>query len=126
MAALLASLEGPYAGVVISTAVSSSVALGVGDVHRAVTKALPGVRLAFSSLSTLESARDCLRFEVGADAAKALFEAREKKRIEREKTAAGFREAGADGAELERRVVEELARHDGLRLLGPNCVGLIA
>ncbi len=38
---------------------------------------------------------------------------------------AGFREAGAEGAELERRVGEELARHDGLRLLGPNCVGLI-
>jgi len=38
---------------------------------------------------------------------------------------AGFREAGAEGAELERRVTEELARHDGLRLLGPNCVGLI-
>ena len=27
--------------------------------------------------------------------------------------------------ELERRVAEELARHDGLRLLGPNCLGLI-
>jgi acetyltransferase len=38
---------------------------------------------------------------------------------------AGFREAGAAGAELERRVAEELARHDGLRLLGPNCLGLI-
>ena len=38
---------------------------------------------------------------------------------------AGFREAGAEGAELERRVAEELARHDGLRLLGPNCIGLI-
>ncbi len=38
---------------------------------------------------------------------------------------AGFREAGAEGVELERRVAEELARHDGLRLLGPNCIGLI-
>ncbi len=38
---------------------------------------------------------------------------------------AGFREAGAEGAELERRVVEELARHSGMRLLGPNCIGLI-
>jgi acetyltransferase len=38
---------------------------------------------------------------------------------------AGFREVGAEGAELERRVAEEAARHDGLRLLGPNCVGLI-
>ena len=38
---------------------------------------------------------------------------------------AGFRETGANGAELERRLGEELARHDGLRLLGPNCLGLM-
>ena len=38
---------------------------------------------------------------------------------------AGFRETGAEGVELERRLGEELARHDGLRLLGPNCLGLI-
>ncbi|MGA2320529.1 MAG: GNAT family N-acetyltransferase [Solirubrobacteraceae bacterium] len=38
---------------------------------------------------------------------------------------AGFRELGAEGLALERRVAEELARHDGLRLLGPNCLGLI-
>jgi acetyltransferase len=36
----------------------------------------------------------------------------------------GFREVGAEGRELERRVGEELARHD-LRLLGPNCLGMI-
>ena len=38
---------------------------------------------------------------------------------------AGFREVGAEGIALERRVAEELGRHDGLRLLGPNCLGLI-
>ncbi|MDE3069675.1 MAG: CoA-binding protein, partial [Acidobacteriota bacterium] len=38
---------------------------------------------------------------------------------------AGFREVGAEGAELERRVADGLARHPGLRLLGPNCLGLI-
>ncbi|MGP8163386.1 MAG: GNAT family N-acetyltransferase [Acidimicrobiales bacterium] len=38
---------------------------------------------------------------------------------------AGFREAGAEGSELERLVREELARHEGMRLLGPNCLGLI-
>jgi acetyltransferase len=38
---------------------------------------------------------------------------------------AGFREAGAEGAELEQAVREELGRHDGMRLLGPNCLGLI-
>jgi acetyltransferase len=36
----------------------------------------------------------------------------------------GFREVGAEGRELERRVDDERARHD-LRLLGPNCLGMI-
>jgi len=38
---------------------------------------------------------------------------------------AGFREAGAEGAELERAVGAEAARFDQLRLMGPNCLGLI-
>jgi acetyltransferase len=38
---------------------------------------------------------------------------------------AGFRETGPEGQELERRIGEELRRHEGLRLLGPNCLGLI-
>ena len=38
---------------------------------------------------------------------------------------AGFREAGAEGSQLEQRVREELARYEGMRLLGPNCLGLI-
>jgi len=36
----------------------------------------------------------------------------------------GFRETDQAGAELERRSVE-IARHYGLRLIGPNCIGLI-
>ena len=38
---------------------------------------------------------------------------------------AGFREAGKEGVELERQLGEELNRHEGMRLLGPNCLGLI-
>ena len=38
--------------------------------------------------------------------------------------ASGFRETGAEGRELERRVDEERARHE-MRLLGPNCLGTI-
>ncbi len=38
---------------------------------------------------------------------------------------AGFREIGAEGLTLERAVADELGRHDGMRLLGPNCLGLI-
>lgn len=37
---------------------------------------------------------------------------------------AGFKEAGPDGAELERRVLEE-ARRGGIRLIGPNCLGIM-
>lgn len=36
----------------------------------------------------------------------------------------GFREVGADGAALERQCVD-MARAQGMRLLGPNCIGII-
>ena len=38
---------------------------------------------------------------------------------------AGFRETGAEGRALEERVLAEARRFDGLRLLGPNCLGFI-
>lgn len=38
---------------------------------------------------------------------------------------AGFKECGADGAELERQVLIE-ARRGGMRIIGPNCLGLMA
>ncbi|MCL4528540.1 MAG: acetate--CoA ligase family protein, partial [Chloroflexi bacterium] len=37
---------------------------------------------------------------------------------------AGFREAGAEGATLEKQCVE-VARKNNVRLLGPNCIGII-
>jgi acetate---CoA ligase (ADP-forming) len=37
---------------------------------------------------------------------------------------AGFKETGKDGAELERRV-GEIGRSHGMRILGPNCLGMI-
>ncbi|HEU4674000.1 MAG TPA: acetate--CoA ligase family protein, partial [Candidatus Limnocylindrales bacterium] len=37
---------------------------------------------------------------------------------------AGFRETGAEGAELERRVLAE-ARAAGIRVVGPNCLGIM-
>lgn len=37
---------------------------------------------------------------------------------------AGFSESGPTGAELERRVVDTTRRH-GMRLLGPNCLGVL-
>ncbi|NOG55657.1 MAG: bifunctional acetate--CoA ligase family protein/GNAT family N-acetyltransferase [Planctomycetes bacterium] len=38
---------------------------------------------------------------------------------------AGFRESGADGKELEQQVADEVARFDGMRVVGPNCLGVI-
>src|SRR5215207_1283869 len=37
---------------------------------------------------------------------------------------AGFKETGPEGAELERRVLEE-ARRDRMRIIGPNCLGVM-
>jgi acetyltransferase len=37
---------------------------------------------------------------------------------------AGFREAGPEGVELERRVAEQV-RRGGMRLVGPNCLGVM-
>ncbi|MCA9103211.1 MAG: bifunctional acetate--CoA ligase family protein/GNAT family N-acetyltransferase [Pirellulales bacterium] len=39
---------------------------------------------------------------------------------------AGFRESGPAGAELEAAVRREAAAFDGLRIVGPNCLGIIA
>ena len=39
---------------------------------------------------------------------------------------AGFREVGEEGRALERQVLEEAARFDDLRIIGPNCVGVVA
>jgi len=38
---------------------------------------------------------------------------------------AGFREIGAEGRELERLVLEEKNKFDGMRIMGPNCLGII-
>ena len=38
---------------------------------------------------------------------------------------AGFRESGEAGAALERQVAERAASFDGMRVLGPNCLGLM-
>jgi acetyltransferase len=38
---------------------------------------------------------------------------------------AGFREIGEEGRKLEQKVLQEQAKFDGMRILGPNCLGLI-
>src|SRR5205085_10561476 len=38
---------------------------------------------------------------------------------------AGFRETGPGGRELERQILEE-ARKGGMRIIGPNCLGVMA
>ncbi|MBN2294062.1 MAG: CoA-binding protein, partial [Pirellulales bacterium] len=38
---------------------------------------------------------------------------------------AGFREIGEEGRELESKVLEEKNKFDGMRIMGPNCLGII-
>ena len=38
---------------------------------------------------------------------------------------AGFREIGESGRKLEQEVIQEQRKFDGMRILGPNCLGLI-
>ncbi len=38
---------------------------------------------------------------------------------------AGFREEGAKGKELEDRVLAEAKKYEGMRIIGPNCLGII-
>jgi acetyltransferase len=38
---------------------------------------------------------------------------------------AGFREIGEEGRKLEQQVLDEKARFPGMRILGPNCLGII-
>lgn len=38
---------------------------------------------------------------------------------------AGFREAGPEGIALEQEVLAEIAKGDGVRMIGPNCLGVI-
>jgi acetyltransferase len=39
---------------------------------------------------------------------------------------AGFKEIGAEGRALEERIREERRRFDGMRIIGPNCLGIIS
>jgi acetyltransferase len=39
---------------------------------------------------------------------------------------AGFREAGDTGKELERQILEIIRRYRGMRVIGPNCLGIIS
>ncbi|MDT8392651.1 MAG: bifunctional acetate--CoA ligase family protein/GNAT family N-acetyltransferase [Bacteroidales bacterium] len=38
---------------------------------------------------------------------------------------AGFKEAGTDGRKLEEQVKAEVAKYEGMRVIGPNCLGII-
>ncbi len=38
---------------------------------------------------------------------------------------AGFKETGTEGSRLEEEIRKEIAKHHGMRLLGPNCLGVI-
>ena len=39
---------------------------------------------------------------------------------------AGFRELGGSGTELQQELTETVGKYDGMRVIGPNCLGIIA
>lgn len=75
----------------------------IGDVPGTVDLAI----IAVSANQVVDAARDCAARGVGAAV---IF-------------SAGFAETGAAGAELQERVAA-IARDSGMRVLGPNCLGL--
>ncbi len=38
---------------------------------------------------------------------------------------AGFREVGEEGIQLEQKIIEEQRKFEGMRIIGPNCLGII-
>ena len=76
----------------------------VGDITDAVDLAV----IAVPAPAVIEVARDC-----AAKGVRGLLV-----------LSAGFGEAGAEGADLQRELVQ-LCRETGMRLIGPNCIGLI-
>ncbi len=79
----------------------------------------------FTNLKDVPDPVDLAVLIVPADATIAALEACGERGIRAAiLVSAGFRESGAEGAELERKCVET-AHRCGIRILGPNCIGTI-
>lgn len=79
----------------------------------------------YSSISEIPGPVDCAMLAVGAEATEqAIGECIEKGVRSAVLFGAGFSESGPEGGERQDRIVQ-MARQAGLRLLGPNCMGLM-
>lgn len=96
-----------------------------GDIHPVNPKS-PEVQgiTAFQSISDVPGPVDLAILVVPRDAVLPAVEACGELQVKAVAViSAGFSETGAEGADLERRLVETAGRH-GIRLLGPNCMGV--
>jgi len=80
---------------------------------------------AFSSLDEIEELVDLVVVATPASSIPAIVEACGERGVKMMLIlSAGFRETGAEGRKLEDRVTQLIKRYD-IRLMGPNCLGLI-
>ncbi|MHB1380287.1 MAG: CoA-binding protein, partial [Desulfurivibrionaceae bacterium] len=103
-------LAGGYAGRIIPVNPAAPEVLGLpclAEIRKTKEK-IDLCIIALPSSMVLESVRDCLEARAGAIAV----------------ISSGFKETGAEGAELQRRIAELCQSHK-VPLLGPNCLGLI-
>ncbi|MBU2536924.1 MAG: acetate--CoA ligase family protein [Proteobacteria bacterium] len=103
-------LAGGYAGTIIPVNPKTEEVLGVAclaDVKKAAQK-IDLCIIALPKELVLDAVRDCLEAHAGAIVV----------------ISSGFKETGTEGAELEHRIAELCQSHK-VRLLGPNCLGLI-
>jgi acetate---CoA ligase (ADP-forming) len=88
-----------------------------------VREEIQGVK-AYPSISAIESDVDCAILAISAEATLATLEACIARNVRSAILyGAGFSEMGEDGRALQDRVVA-MARDAGMRLLGPNCMGM--
>ncbi len=79
----------------------------------------------YPSLSAIEGDVDVAVIAVPADAVPGVMDDAARKGVRLAVViSAGFREVGGEGARLEREVVRK-ARESGIRLIGPNCLGIM-
>lgn len=80
----------------------------------------------YASVADLPEAPDLALMAVGGAQVKGVLEECGQRGVRAVVVlAAGFSEIGAEGAALEREIVEVAERH-GITLIGPNCIGLIS
>lgn len=88
------------------------------------TEIIEGIKC-FSSLSAVSKQIDLVIFCVGADRVKEGLEECAKNNVKAAIIfASGYSETGDEGLKAQREI-EKIAKENGVRIIGPNCVGLV-